>query len=122
MNQLNAIDILNCDDTKRERVNVPEWKGFVYVSVMSAAARDEYEVSMISDERAADGSAIMDRDNMRAKLVVATVTDESGNRLFTTEQAAELGQKSCAPIMRLYEIASRINVLTDPEIEEAAKN
>jgi hypothetical protein len=122
MKELTADDILGAQDIECERVEVPEWGGVIYIGLMNAEARDEYERGLISDERDKDGGVIMDYSNMRAKLVAATVADKNGNRLFSESQINALGKKSSAVMVRLYDIAAKINLLNDDGIEQAAKN
>lgn len=119
MKQLTAKDILKANDLKRERVEVPEWGGFLYVSTLSGEARDAYESSVVSFS---GGEAKQDLANIRAKFVAATVTDEDGNLLFTSEQVKELGKKSASVLDRLFDKAQKLNAISDADIEELAKN
>ncbi len=114
---LSAEQILKSDDTPAvEKVDVPEWDGYVFVKVMSGASRDRWE---LSTSRALEkpGTA-----NVRASLCVATVCDENGNRLFTDNQVANLGEKSSAALDRVYAVAQRLNKLSSSDIEELEKN
>lgn len=119
MKQLTAEEILGADDLKREKVEVPEWGGFVYISTMSGTARDTYESSVIEME---GGKFKENLKNIRAKLVAATTTDDKGNLLFSADQVEALGKKSARALDRLFEATSRINAVSDEDIEELAKN
>jgi hypothetical protein len=116
---LNRSQILGASDLKTELVNVPEWGGDVIVSGMTGAARDAWEQSLVT--QASTGSTV-NMENMRARLVVATVVDESGNRLFTAADVAALGAKSGTALDRVCKVAQRLNGLTDQELEDIKGN
>ena len=85
--------ILVADDLPREAVEIKEWGGTVYVRSMSAAERDEWEASWLAD----DGKPKTARErlkNLRARLAVLVLVDDSGNRLFADEDADALGKKA----------------------------
>lgn len=87
----------------RERVDVPEWGGEVYVRVMSGAELDAYEVSCLN----AAGEQTF--DNIRAKLAAFTVCDDAGKLLFDPGDIAWIGRTSCVALDRVWEVATRIN-------------
>lgn len=97
-----------------EMVEVPEWGGAVTVATMTGAARDEWEQSLVAGGRRLE--------NVRAKLVAATVVDESGARLFSAEDAAALGRLSAAALDRVCQVAQRLNGLTSQQLEDAKGN
>lgn len=117
---LTRDQILSADDRKTEKVAVPEWGGDVLVSVMSGEQRDSYE-NLIT-EVGADGKARHKLDNLRAKLVSCCLVDEAGNCLFTEKDVKALGSKSAAALQRVYNVAARINRVTEDGVEDAAKN
>ena len=119
MEQLTAKDILGADDVCRERVDVPEWGGFLYVQEMTGTARDLYEASVIEF---VNGSFKQRLDNIRAKLVAVCAVDEDGNLLFKQSQVEALGKKSGKALDRVFAVAQRVNALTDSDVEELAKN
>lgn len=117
---LSKEQILAADDIKTETVDVPEWGGTVIIRMMSGTARDAYEASMVGFK---NGQRVADLTNMRAKLVAATLVDESGEPLFTDEaDIAALAAKSAAALERLFKVAQRINGLGNDSVEEAQKN
>lgn len=119
MKQLTADDILGAKDLKRKKVEVPEWGGYLYISTLSGAARDAYEASVVSYKGNVPEQNL---ENIRAKFVAAAATDEDGNPLFTSDQVKELGKKSAAVLDRLFDIAQKLNAISDEDIEELAKN
>lgn len=119
MKALTAADILSAKDLEREKVEVPEWGGFVFISAMSGTARDAFEASCMTIK---DGKGEQNLENIRAKMVAATAADEAGDLLFSTAQVEELGKKSGAVLDRLFAVAQRVNGITDAEVDELAKN
>jgi len=116
---LNRDQILEASDLKTETVAVPEWGGDVIVSSMTGATRDSWEQSLVLN---VGGKSSVNMENMRARLVVATVVDESGNRLFTDADVAQLGAKSGAALERVCKVAQRLNGLTDADLEDVKGN
>ena len=116
---LNRDLILSADDSKREKVAVPEWGGDLYVATMSGAARDAWEQSLVIRK---NGKTEPNLENMRARLVVACLVDEAGNRIFKDEDAAALGKKSSKVLERLAKVAQKLNGIGDTELEELEGN
>ncbi|SOZ99450.1 conserved hypothetical protein [Cupriavidus taiwanensis] len=117
---LSKEQILAADDIKTEIVDVPEWGGSVIIRMMSGTARDAYEASMVGFK---NGQRVADLTNMRAKLVAATLVDESGEPLFADEaDIVALAAKSASALERLFKVAQRINGLGNDSVEEAQKN
>lgn len=116
---LTRADILAAQDYKREPVDVPQWGGRVWVRTMSGTAKDQYEQSCL---KVVSGKVEQDMVNMRAKLLAATLCDESGRLLFSAADVPLLGEKSAYALDKCYEIACRLNAVTDADLEELAKN
>lgn len=116
---LSKEDILKADDLDREEVEVPEWRGTVIVRALNGRERDDYEASCVQ-QRGKD----MHRNlaNIRAKLVVRSVIDEDGKRLFEDRDANALGLKSAAALDRVFEVAARLSRLSDEDVDELAGN
>lgn len=116
---LTREQILTAPDIKTETVKVPEWGGEICVRSMTAADRDEYEQSLIAS-RGPDENANM--RNVRARLLVTSVVDGTGKRLFTEADVEALGAKGAKAVNRVYKVAARLNALTEADVEELAKN
>lgn len=116
---LNRDQILEVADLKTETVSVPEWGGEVIVASMTGEARDVWEQSLVVAE---GGKSRANLENIRARLVVATVVDENGNRLFTDKDVAILGRKSSAALERVCKVAQRLNGLTATDVEQLKGN
>jgi len=95
--------ILSSDDLPRERVDVPEWGGEVFVRTLTGTERDEFEQSMQGKKDK------INLDNVRARFAVLTICDEQGTRIFNAADAAKLGSKSAAALDRVFAVAQRLN-------------
>jgi len=113
---LSAQDILSCDDSMAQKINIPEWGGDVYIRTMSGSERDSWELH---------AEAQLDKTNsvnVRAKLASLTLCDEKGKRLFSDNQLAALGKKSGKALDRVYSASLKLNKVTDADIKELEKN
>lgn len=113
---LTKAAILESHDVHLESVFVPEWSGTINVRVMSGLERDRWEGRLLDIEKTKS------YDNLRATLVAMTACDADGNRLFDDSDITALGNKSAAALSRVYEVALRVNALTQAVREELAKN
>lgn len=107
------------DNTPRtEKVELPEWDGFIYVREMSAKARDAFESStFVLDKK---GNVDKNMANYRARFVVLTACDEEGKLVFSPNDAEWLGEKQAATVQKIYDAAQKLNSL--PTEEELEKN
>lgn len=120
MTVLSKEQIFAASDLTTESVDCPEWGGAVLVRSMTGTQRDAYEQSLMKRDDA--GGFVVDTDNMKAKLVVATVVNDAGTPLFTNDDIAALAAKNAAVIERLATVATRLSGLGKQATEEAAKN
>lgn len=114
---LKKEDILSAQDLPFEDVPVAAWGGSVRVSTMTGTARDAYEVSLMDQTR--PGQANL--ENVRARILVFTLVDESGARMFTEAEIAALGAKSAKELDKLYAVACRLNGIGQKEIDQLGK-
>lgn len=117
---LSKDQILEASDLKTETVTVAEWGGDVIVRTMTGTDRDAFESSLVTLD--AGGKAVQNLDNMRVKLLVMTLVDDAGNRLFDAGDIAMLGRKSSGAIERVYAVAARLNGIGAKAEADAAKN
>lgn len=113
---LSKEQILNVNDKKMELINVPEWGGEVYIATMSGTAKDRFEASCMGKNGG------MNMQNIRAKLVAASIVDEYGKLMFSESEVTKLGQKSAAALDRVFAAAQKLNAIGEDDIEELAKN
>lgn len=108
--------IMQASDLKTEVVHVPEWGCDVTVSEMSGLDRDAFEQSLMGPAGERDVS------NLRARLLVKTLRDENGARMFADDEAHFLGAKSASALDRCFAVAQRLNALGAPLQEAVEKN
>jgi hypothetical protein len=111
-----AKAILDTDDMKFEVIQVPEWNCSVRIRSMSGEERDAFESSIAGEGKK------MNTQNIRAKLVMLTVVNGKGERIFTREQIEALGKKSAAALNRVYEASAKLSAITKADVEDLAKN
>lgn len=111
--------ILQAHDVLIEDVEVPEWGGTVRVRGLSGLERDALEESTIEGRGKNRRVSLM---NFRAKLVVRSVVDESGRRVFDDADVAALGRKSAAALNRVVEVAQRLAGITEEDVEELTQD
>lgn len=115
--ELSREAILGAIDLVVEKVSVPEWGGCVHVRVMTGRERDAFETSMPSSE----DKAVRYQD-MRARLVALAICDASGQRLFDLSDIEALTKKSASALDRVFEVAARLNHLTERDQKELIEN
>jgi len=105
--------ILQSDDLPREELYVPQWEDTVYVSALTGAQREEFELAA---QRQSDGD--MTTLDLIALLATETLTDDKGEHLFTREDAPALKDKNAAALLLIGETALRVNALTNADLED----
>ncbi len=116
---LSKKQILESKDLETKLVPVPEWGGAVLVSQITAADRDRFESSIYVGEGATRRT---NSENLRARLCALCLVDENGKRLFTDEEAIELGKKNAGVMDRLFDISQEINGMSKKEIDVVKKD
>jgi len=111
-----ASQILSKEDQTFDVVDVPEWGGKVRIRGMSGEERDAFEASVVGS------NGKMNTQNIRAKLVMLTVVNTKGERVFTKEQIVELGKKSAAALNRVYTASAKLSAISGKDVEELEKN
>ena len=110
---LDRKSIFKAVDLDIKKVEIPEWGGELCLRGLTARERDHFEASI---------GASANLDNLRARLVVLTVCDESGSRVFKDSDAIELGKKNAQVVNRLFEIARSMSGMADEDVKELEKN
>ena len=116
---LSKSDILESADLRVAIVEVPEWGGSVRVRSLTGTERDAFESTLV---RLIDGKRVPDLENLRAKLLAATIVDERDQQLFTVSDLSALGRKSAVALDRVFVAAQRLNGLQADAVEESVKN
>ena len=110
--------ILQADDLQYETVEVPEWGGAVRVRGMTGTERDAYTESSMVDARTGEVTLA----DMTSRLLVRTLVDEEGDRLFSDADVRALGRKSGAALDRVARVAQRLSGLSQADMEALVKN
>jgi hypothetical protein len=113
---LTRDEILSKAVLKRETVTVPDLGGDVILQEMSGTQRDAWEQSLQSRDK--QGNLV----NARAKLVVATLVNEDGTRMFSDDDVDCVGEIPFSVLDRICDVALRLNHLRPQDVEEAKKN
>jgi hypothetical protein len=114
---LSKAQILAAGALATEDVAVPEWGGVVRVRAMSGAERDSFEAGIVRRE----GKHMQtNMQNIRARLVAATVVDDAGALLFTPADVATLGALSASALDRVFTVAQRLSGLSTEDVDELA--
>lgn len=117
---LSKQDILQAQDVVIEPVEVPEWKGMVFVRSLSAAERGliEEAAAKFKESKGKDSFA----RTFTVKVATLAICDEQGHRVFDDKDIALLQQKNAAAITRIAEAAQRLSGFTKEDLEELEKN
>jgi hypothetical protein len=103
----------------RERVEVPELNGYVWVQGMSGTDRDNWEKSLVVGR---GKRRDVNTENVRAKLAVRCLVDDAGARLFEDSEVAALGQLRVDVLNRIFEAAQRLSGVSDGDLDELGKS
>jgi len=115
MKNLTREEILEADDIKTEKVEVPEWGGDVFIRTMSGAERDDFEASLIKGKKT-------NLSNIRAKLCALVIIDDKDKRLFAEKDVFVLGRKSAKALDRVFVAAQKLNGISSEDVEDMVKN
>lgn len=104
--------ILSADDLPREPVDVP-WNldTKLYVRGLTASEKDAWMARTMPDGNFAW------TNNLTAELLVKTIVDEDGVRVFTDSDAEALGQKGAATLSSLFAVAMKLSGLSEESTE-----
>ena len=116
MAYLNRDSILNADDIKTMELEVKEWGGTIVLKMMNGKERDAFEASLVKNGKA-------NIDNVRAKLVQATVIDpETKELMFSVADIEALGRKSASALTKVFAASQKLSRITESDVEELTKN
>lgn len=124
MKALSRVDVLEVDDRRLVRVEVPEWGGWLWVRAMTGDQRDAFELQSArrrAQSLEAGGDKLAAMDGIRARLVAAAACDEAGSPLFTAADVVALGKKNGEALDRVFTAARQLNGMGDEEVEELGK-
>ena len=89
--------------------------GNVIVKGMTAKERDQYETSCIVQRNGKRNFNLIDA---RAKLVMLTVVDEKGDRLFEASDISRLSGMPASVIDKLFTAAQKLSGISDDDMDD----
>lgn len=110
-----ALDILQIDDLEVMEVSIPEWGKDAVVLIRRLSA-DEV-IKFVADKGKDEV-----RKDAAIKLLILSVVDESGQRIFDESHIEGLKKKSMKAILRIQEAALEHNGMNDAKKVEQVKN
>lgn len=116
---LSKAEILGSHDMRIKTVAVPEWGGSVRLRSLTGTERDAFEATLV---RVVNGERIPDLENLRAKLLAATIVDQDDRQIFCAEDIDALGRKSAVALDRVFAVAQLLNGMHADAVEESVKN
>lgn len=112
--------ILEHDDISRETVDVPQWECKVEVRSMTVAERSRMMQQAADD--AESGKKALDFTKLYPSIIIACVFDpETGDRVFTEEDAPALLEKSSGAVEPLAKLALALSGITEDGEASAGK-
>jgi hypothetical protein len=91
---------------------VPEWGGDVCLREITAGQRDQWDAWQIENEGAARYA------NIRARLLVLTICDEQGARLFGDKDIDIVSSMPAQTIDRLWDASCKLVGLRPEDVEK----
>lgn len=115
MNLLDKAALLNGSGRKKERVELPELDGFVYVRALTIPEFQVIVAQLSSVEVESDPA------KYAAAHLAAYVCDEDGQAILNLEEAESFVRKHGAAIpKRIVNVGNKLNSLNDAALERAA--
>lgn len=113
------MDYLNTAELPKELVNWPLREGKTFVRVMTGEEKDSYEFAKY---KIMDDELQPDLTNITAKLLVRTLCDENGNRLYADDEVKKVAKISSLILTPARNIAADINCLLPDKQKQSEKN
>jgi hypothetical protein len=102
-----------------EAVTVSGLDAPVHVRGLTGRERDGFESACFSQR---GKNRVLDTENIRAKLLVRSLCDADGKRLFDDGDAMMLGDMPSSVLDQLFTVAQRLSGLSPSDVEELAGN
>ncbi len=110
----------NRSTIERETILIPELGGEVIVQGMTGFERDQWEKAVLKPAKGRRGIEVV--DNVRARLAVRCLVDETGAKLLQGEDVELLGTLSSSILQRIYNVAQRLSGVSNEDIDELKKS
>lgn len=115
---LSRTAILEADDLPCEKVQIPEWDGFVFVRTMTASEKVDFSKRGGKDEDEDEDEV----GDFLSRLAAIATCNEKRELLFTEDDIEALGKKNGVAIERIVVVAQRLNGMGAKAQEELEKN
>ena len=103
----------------REPYELPEWGAGLYAKTLSGPERAEFEMRSDQYEHLPEKLRVIWH---AAEIVAACTVTDAGDKVFGPDDVAWLVNEDADLLLRLGDIAGRLNQLRDKDLEEARKN
>lgn len=114
---LTKHQIFSANDTRIEKVSVPEWGGEVGIRVISGAARDQLDVFLAGIVDAKGN--VINPAGLRTKVCVLACCDDAGEPIFSEKDIPVLLEKNSVALDRVSDAAMKLNGLGKKAVEVA---
>lgn len=121
MGLLSREDIFAAKDIAQEQVDMTEfsWPGYVNVRGMTGKQRGKFEADLQTDKGKTQKENWV---RFRAKMLVYTVVDDEGKRLFSEADIEALNEKSAAALDHLFNVAQQLSGYRKEDVDDMTKN
>ena len=113
---LTKEDVFKAKDLIIEKMDLPEWGGYLFIRVISGRERDQFEKSVQNKK------GEIEFTNFRSRFAALVLCDDEGNRIFQEVDIAELSKKSSAALDRILDKGMKINGMKQEDVEDLVKN
>jgi hypothetical protein len=114
---LSKSDILGRTALRTKEIEIPEWNGSVLIRELTQNERTEVELLVWDGKENKD---VMRK--LKVNLVILSVIDTEGKRLFDEKDYDELSKKSASAIDRISDAILKLSGITGKETKEIEKN
>lgn len=91
----------------------------VYIRTLTGRERDAFESACFTQR---GKTRVLNTDNIRAKLLVRSICDKDGVRVFTDADVDAIGDMPASVLDELFTVAQRLSGLSSTDVEELAGN
>lgn len=116
---LTAAIVFSVEDIKKERLELEDWGGYVWVHSLSSSAHEKLVQSCM---RGTGKNRTMDMVGYQSKLTVLCARDDEGKRIFGDDHAAQLAEKASGPISKIANKAQELSGFGEGAVETAKEN
>jgi hypothetical protein len=111
---MNKEQLFAALEAEVKAVEVKAVNALLYFKVLTGRARDEFQALIAAGDKTAS--------HFEAAIVAATVVDETGTPVFSSEDVAALRDKSAGAVSEIAKVALDVNKIGADAEEAAVKN